>query len=379
MPDETIDFGSPAGPLPADRLQELFQQLVADGSWQRYNGKHGAALQQALLTTHQRQHCHLCCSGTAAMELALRAAGVQAGDEVILSAYDFKSSFINVLLLGAQPVLVDTLPNLPVVSAQAVAAALTQKTKAVIASHLHGLAAPVQELLQLTRERSIVVIEDACQNPGACLDGQPAGTRGDLSVLSFGGSKLLTAGRGGAVLTDQAQFAQRMTLYTQRGNDAWPLSELQAAVLLPQLQILNQQNCRRASSVQLLQSAFADSPAISLLLTPEFRSTPISPTGMATAAFYKTALLMNCHQQARNELSQACLQQQIPLHPGFAALHTIHAKSRFTAHGSLENATRLAQQLLTLHHSVLLLPPTELLQVAGEIRRLAELRKNVSW
>jgi dTDP-4-amino-4,6-dideoxygalactose transaminase len=157
------------------------------------------------------------------------------------------------------------------------------------------------------------------------------------------------------------------------------LSELQAAVLLPQLQILNQQNCRRALSVQLLQSAFADSPAISLLLTPEFRSTPITAAGMATASFYKTALLMNCHQQARNELSQACLQQQIPLHPGFSALHTIHAKSRFTAPGSLENATLLSQQLLTLHHSVLLLPPSELLQMAGEIRRLAELRQNVSW
>ncbi|MFM7837119.1 MAG: DegT/DnrJ/EryC1/StrS family aminotransferase, partial [Planctomycetaceae bacterium] len=127
MSDETFDFSPPLA-LPAEQLLEVFRQLTADGSWQRYSGQHGTALQQALLTRHNRQHCHLCCSGTAAMELALRAAGVQAGDEVILCAYDFKSNFINVLQLGARPVLVDTLPNQPVLDTAAVAAAITPAT-----------------------------------------------------------------------------------------------------------------------------------------------------------------------------------------------------------------------------------------------------------
>ena len=79
------------------------------------------------------------------------------------------------------------------------------------------------------------MIEDACQAPGAMLEGRRAGTFGDVGVLSFGGSKLLTSGRGGAVLTSDAHMAQRIRLYTQRGNEAYPLSEMQAAVVLPQL------------------------------------------------------------------------------------------------------------------------------------------------
>jgi len=378
MSDETFEFNPPLA-LPAEQLLEVFRQLTADGSWQRYSGQHGAALQQALLTRHNRQHCHLCCSGTAAMELALRAAGVQGGDEVILSAYDFKSNLINVLHLGARPVLVDTLPNQPVLNTTAVAAAITPATRAIIASHLHGLAAPLSQLQQITGERGIVTIEDACQNPGACLEGQPAGARGDLATLSFGGSKLLTAGRGGAVLTNNPQFAQRMTLYTQRGNDAWPLSEMQAAVLLPQLHRLDQQNQIRAAAVRQLQSALAGSPAVSLLLSPEFHSTPLTSDGLATAAFYKTALLLNSGPTARNELSAACLKRRIPLHPGFTALHTTHAKSRFIKHGSLENAARLTERLLVLHHSALLLPANSLLQLAQEIRTLAELRNTAAW
>ena len=378
MSDETFDFSPPLA-LPAEQLLEVFRQLTADGSWQRYSGQHGTALQQALLTRHNRQHCHLCCSGTAAMELALRAAGVQAGDEVILCAYDFKSNFINVLQLGARPVLVDTLPNHPVLDTAAVAAAITPATRAIIASHLHGLAAPLSQLQQITGERGIVLIEDACQNPGACLEGQPAGARGDLAILSFGGSKLLTAGRGGAVLTNNPQFAQRITLFTQRGNDAWPLSEMQAAVLLPQLHRLDQQNQIRAAAVRQLQSALAGSPAVSLLLSPEFHSTPLTSDGRATAAFYKTALLLNSGPTARNELAAACLKRGIPLHPGFTALHTTHAKSRFINHGSLENAARLAERLLVLHHSALLLPASSLLQMAQEIRTLAELRNTAAW
>jgi dTDP-4-amino-4,6-dideoxygalactose transaminase len=378
MSDETFDLCPPQA-LPAEQLLEIFRQLIADGSWQRYSGPHGTALQQLLLHRHQRQHCHLCCSGTAAMELALRAAGVEAGTEVILSAYDFKSNLINILMLGARPVLVDTVPDLPVLDPVAVEAAISPSTRAVIASHLHGLAAPLSALSEIAGRHRITIIEDACQNPGACLAGQPAGARGDLAILSFGGSKLLTAGRGGAVLTDNPQFAQRITLHTQRGNDAWPLSELQAAVLLPQLQQLDQQNRHRAAAVRQLQAAFADSPAISLLLSPEFCSTPVNPDGIATAAFYKVALLLHAGRIARDELSAACIRKGIPLHPGFTALHTIHAKSRFRTSGSLTNATRLAEQLLVLHHSALLQPGAELRQMADHIRTLAELRHSATW
>ena len=137
------------------------------------------------------------------IELALRAAQVQSGDEVILAAYDYKANFANVLAVGATPVLIDTLPGLPVPDADLISAAISKRTKAIICSHLHGCLAPVDQIRAIAKEHGVIVIEDACQSVGATIQNRAAGTIGDIGVLSFGGSKLLTAGRGGAVLTGQ--------------------------------------------------------------------------------------------------------------------------------------------------------------------------------
>src|SRR5207248_10385195 len=99
--------------------------------------------------------------------------------------------------------------------------------------------------------------EDAAQAPGSRVQGRMAGTWGDVGTLSFGGSKLLTAGRGGAILTRHADVAQRLRLTLQRGNQVCPLSVLQAAVLLPQLAKLADRNARRADAVGLLKQSLA--------------------------------------------------------------------------------------------------------------------------
>src|SRR5258708_29563816 len=88
--------------------------------------------------------------------------------------------------------------------------------------------------------------------PGARIYGRLAGTWGDAGILRFGGRKLVTAGRGGAVLTSRADVAQRIRLYTQRGNDAYPMSELQAAVIIPQWVRLERANARRTEAVAWL-------------------------------------------------------------------------------------------------------------------------------
>src|SRR5205823_4882353 len=113
------------------------------------------------------------------------------------------------------------------------------------------------------------VIEDAAQAPGALVQGRKAGTWGDVGVLSFGGSKLLTAGRGGAILSSCADIVQRIRAWTFRGNHINPLSELQAAVLLPQLDKLDERNQQRWQSVQLLRNYLTDVPGFRLLENPQ--------------------------------------------------------------------------------------------------------------
>src|SRR5207253_11269997 len=121
--------------------------------------------------------------------------------------------------------------------------AVGRKTKAILASHLHGGLVPMRELMDVAAAHGLSIVEDAAQATGALVQGRRAGTWGDAGVLSFGGSKLLSAGRGGVVLTRRADVYQRAKLWLQRGVQAWAaLSELQAAVLLPQLGRLDEHN-----------------------------------------------------------------------------------------------------------------------------------------
>ena len=109
------------------------------------------------------------------------------------------------------------------------------------------------------------MVEDAAQAPGATVQSRRAGAWGHVGVLSFGGSKLLTAGRGGALLTGRADVHQRLRLLLHRaGNVLYPLSELQAAVLPPQLDRLDERNARRRRAVALLAERLRDVPGLSL-------------------------------------------------------------------------------------------------------------------
>lgn len=348
---------SPTWPITDDRIRSVMEQLLQDGSWGRYHGPHCDNLRESLAEYHSIEHVHLCSSGTSAIELCLRAVNVQSGDEVILAAYDYKANLANVLAIGARPVLVDTQPGRPVMDADQLAAAMSPHTTAIICSHLHGCMAPVDDVMLFAREHSLTVIEDACQVPGASIAHRRAGTIGHIGALSFGGSKLITAGRGGAVLTRDAAIAQRIRLYTQRGNDAYPLSEIQAAVALPQLEQLDARNQQRRAAVDFLRKSL---PAIAPVTMLWDAADSVDP------AWYKVAFLLHgASVEERDAFAHQRRTAGIAVDAGFSALHLTHAKSRFRNVGDLANAAELHAQLLTLHHPVLLSDQSVLTSVAG--------------
>src|SRR5207237_10931694 len=152
----------------------------------------------------------------------------------IRAAYDYESNFLSVHALGAKPVLIDVHPANWQFDPANLEAAITPNTKAVVCSHLHGGIVPMREVTEIARGHGVGVVEDAAQAPGAVVQGRPAGTWGDVGTLSFGGSKLLSAGRGGALLFRDPQLFQRAKLWLHRGLQQWaPLSGLEAAVLRP--------------------------------------------------------------------------------------------------------------------------------------------------
>jgi len=368
--------GPPDWPPNDPAIAETLQRAIADGSWGKYHGGHCERLAERLRELHGCEYVVLCSSGTAAVELALRGLKAGSGDEVILAAYDFKGNFTNVLTLGATPVLVDVQCENWMLDAGQLEAAVSEHTTAVIVSHLHGGVAPMPEITDIARRHGVSVIEDAAQCPGARIHGRIAGRWGDVGILSFGGSKLLSAGRGGAVLTDDADIVQRMRLYSHRGNEAYPLSELQAAVLLPQLEELPARNRTRSENVAVLCELLLKRDGLS-----PFRNAGFKNSGSdSQPGYYKLGLQYDSEAfsgLSRDDFAQAMRAEGIALDAGFRGLHCIHSRRRFQAVGELPVATEADARVLTLHHPVLLEDATAMQQIADAVDKIQQYAERI--
>ena len=374
--------GPPEWPPVWPEVLEVGQQVLSDGSWGRYHGPHCDALRSRLAELHAvppdssngetqapaAPDVQLCCSGTAAVELALRAARVGPGDEVILAAYDFRANIQNVLTLGATPVLVDLDRQSWQLDVSQVEAAISEKTRAIIASHLHGATVDMPPLMAIAEVRGLTVIEDACQASGAFIGGRRAGTHGHVGVLSFGGSKLLTAGRGGAIIASSPELSQRIRLYSERGNSAYPLSELQATLLLPQVERLDECNRQRLDNVRLLLDLISDLPGPTPIFSVPDAAAADLPAFYKAGFQYEPAVFSGL---SRDRFAAAVRAEGVALDPGFRSFPQTHSRRRFRAAGDLSVAQQADEGILVLHHPVLLGSETDIRAVASAIHRVA--------
>jgi dTDP-4-amino-4,6-dideoxygalactose transaminase len=347
----------PDWPPADDGVRLALERAWADGSWGRYHAGHTERLAAELARMHDVEFVELCCSGTLAVELALRGLKIGAHDEVILAGYDFPGNFRAIEATGAKPVLVDVEADGWLLDVDALSAAKSDRTRAVIVSHLHGQLADMPRIMRLAVELGLAVVEDACQATGATLAGRVAGSWGDVGVLSFGGSKLLTAGRGGAILTRDAEVHQRAKIFCQRGNHAFPLSELQAAVLLPQLETLTERNETRRSAAARLLAAAADLPGLRPLIhrTPE-----------AAPSYYKLAWRYvpgELHDCPIDDFVAALQAEGLPFDRGFRGF-ALRSQRRCRKVGPLDHSRRAAETTIVLHHPILLEPPARIDAVA---------------
>jgi len=148
-------------------------------------------------------------SGTVALEVALRTAGVAPGDEVVLPAYDWGAAAGAVLRCGAQPVFADVDPVRATLDPASLKARITPRTVAVVLTHWAGCPAELDAILAVAPARGLFVVEDCAQALGARYKGRPVGWFGDAAVFSFGWGKLVCAGEGGAVAFRDAQLWRR--------------------------------------------------------------------------------------------------------------------------------------------------------------------------
>ncbi|MBB4062658.1 DegT/DnrJ/EryC1/StrS family aminotransferase [Salinibacter ruber] len=159
----------------------------------------------------QTDHCVGVSSGTAALHVALHALGIGEGDEVITTPHTFVSTVWAISYVGATPVFADIDPGTYTIDPEAVEAAVTEKTEAIVPVHLYGQPADMDPILNIADEHDLFVVEDAAQAHGAEYKGQRAGSIGDIGCFSFYPGKNLGAyGEAGAVVTDDAPLAEKM-------------------------------------------------------------------------------------------------------------------------------------------------------------------------
>jgi dTDP-3-amino-3,4,6-trideoxy-alpha-D-glucose transaminase len=212
-------------------------------------------------------------SGTAALEIALRALGIGPGDEVIVPTYSFIATAEAVSTVGATPVIVDVDPETALITAEIVEAALTERTRCVIPVHLFGRPVEMVPLLALCRARGIAVVEDACQAHGALYKGRPVGSFGDAGCFSFYPTKNLGGwGDGGALVTSDPDLDRKVRLLRSHGEavrhnhqlatGTHRLDTLQAAILEVKLRHLPDWNQRRRDAAEMLRAGLAGTAVV---------------------------------------------------------------------------------------------------------------------
>ncbi len=250
--------------------EKVLMEVLHSGVWWRTPGTKTLKFEQEFAKYHQVQYGVACTNGSAAIEIAVGALGIGAGDEVIIPDFTFVATASAVLVNGAMPVMVDVDPDTFNIDPDLVEKAITPRTKAIIAVHLGGMPCDMDRLEEIAKKHKLFLIEDCAHAHGSEWKGRKAGSIGNCGTFSFQASKLMTAGEGGIVVTNDADLEVRIRslhdcgrlpgewFYSHFLNGSnYRLSEWQGAVLGEQLKRLDAQSEIRTRNAAYLDRELA--------------------------------------------------------------------------------------------------------------------------
>jgi dTDP-4-amino-4,6-dideoxygalactose transaminase len=252
-------------------LQEVLQSRV----WWRTPGTKTLEFERDFAKFHGARHGIAVTNGTAALEVAMAGLGINAGDEVIVPDFTFVATASAVLFANALPVLVDVDPETYCIDPDLVEAAITPRTKAIIAVHMGGHPADLDRLSKIAKRHRLALVEDSAHAHATEWRGQRVGTFGVAGTFSFQASKLMTAGEGGMIISNNDKFEVQARSVHDCGRmpgkwfyshyiygSNYRLSEWQGAVLGVQLSRLDEQTKRRHRNARVLDRLLLDIPGI---------------------------------------------------------------------------------------------------------------------
>lgn len=261
----------PAWPVFDDREANALEEVCRSGHWGCLSGSKVSEFETKFAAFQEAKFGTCVVNGTAALEVALQAVGVNAGDEVIVPPYTFIASASSVLTVGAIPVFVDIEPETYNLDPSKIEGAITDKTKAILAVHLGGRPADMDSIMAVARKHRLKVVEDAAQAHGAAWNDRRVGAIGDAGTFSFQSSKNLTAGEGGIVVTNDPEVhARAWSLHNcgripegewyEHRTLGWNMrmTEFQGAILLTQMERLEEQMKTREENARYLDKLFSE-------------------------------------------------------------------------------------------------------------------------
>lgn len=292
------------------------------GTWHEdfYGGPQVKAFEQEWADYFQVKHAVALNSATSGLYAAVGAAGVEPGDEVIVSPYSMSASAVAPLIYSAIPVFADSEPDFFCLDPDSIEARITSRTKAIVVVDIFGQAYDAARINQIARKHNLMVIEDCAQAPGAYLNAQMAGTLGDIGVYSLNYHKHVHTGEGGVVVTNDDSIAEKLRLIRNHAESVvlakghtdlsnmvgfnYRMTEMEAAVGREQLKKLKNLLTLRQENVSYLAEKLAEIPCLQ----------PARVRPGATHAYYQHPILFDEEVAGvhRNAFVQA-LQAELPL------------------------------------------------------------------
>ena len=275
----------PRWPVWDEKEEKCLLEVLKSGVWS-YNGPKERQFNKAFAKFIGTEYAVSVANGTVTLQLALEACGVGLGDEVIVPGLTWQATAGAVLDVNAAAVLVDVSRDNWCINPAEVKDAITSRTKAIIPVHLYGCCADMDAIMAIARKHNLWVIEDCAHKHGGELKGKKAGSIGDVGSFSFQLSKLMTAGEGGALTTNDPELFEKLDslrncgrrtekeesadkgagLYGSEGDfiqsGNYRMTDFQAALLIESLKRLPEQNCIRGENAKYLNSLLAELPGV---------------------------------------------------------------------------------------------------------------------
>ncbi len=323
----------PEWPVHDERDVEAVTRVVKSGNWGGYPYP-GPETQRFLKMFAEMQgggYPVAVANGTVTMEVALRAAGIGWGDEVIVPAVTFQATAAAPMAAGAIPVIVDVDPENYCIDPEAIKAAVTEKTRAIIPVHLAAQMADMDAIMAIAEEHDLIVIEDCAHAHGAKWNGEGAGTIGHFGSFSLQSSKILTSGEGGVLLCKTPELAAKAAgiincgrshdpeTMKETGNDYvfganYRMSELASSLAAVGVERFPEQAKQREEMIGYMEESLSEIPGIRLL-----RRDPRH----TTRSFYQFifALIPEEFGAEHEEVCYALWKEGIPCDTGYEAMH----------------------------------------------------------